>query len=68
MLLVCGASDTPVFGHLVTSALGFTSRVDPSFLCFLASVILRFITGAAPADLLAVSIAVKPFVKHPVLA
>ena len=39
----------PCFGLLVTSALGFKARTDP-FACFFTCVILRFTSGATPAD------------------
>ena len=42
------------------STLGFKARVDP-FACFLACVILRFTSGATPADCLQVSMAAKRF-------
>ena len=35
---ICGATDTPVFGLLVTFALGFKAKVDPSLACFVACV------------------------------
>ena len=34
MSLFCGVTDSPVFGLLVMSALGFKARVDPSLVCF----------------------------------
>ena len=51
---------TLYFGLLVTFALGFKARVDP-FASFLACVILRFTSGATPADCIGVSMAVEPF-------
>ena len=42
------------------SVLGFKARVDP-LACFLASVILRFTSGATPADCMEVSMAAEPF-------
>ena len=55
----CGATDTPVFGLLVMFALGFKAC-----LCALLPAhnrILRFTSGATPADLLAASMAAKLF-------
>ena len=51
----------PCFGLLVVSALGFKARVDAFFACFLACVILRFTSGATPADCIEVSMAAKPY-------
>ena len=39
----------PCIGLLMTSGLGFKARQDP-FVCFLTCVILRFTSGATPAD------------------
>ena len=49
----------PCFGLLVMSALGIKVRVDPVFVCFLvcAQWILRFTSGATPANLLVASMA-----------
>ena len=48
----------PCFVFLVMSVLGFKARVDFSFTCFLACVLVfRFISGATPADCIEVSIA-----------
>ena len=56
-----GVTDTPVLDlWWLTPALDFKVRVDP-FLCFLAYVILRFTSNAAPADCIEVTVAVKPF-------
>ena len=55
----CGATDTPVFWLLVMFALGFKAC-----LCALLPAhnrILRFTSGATPADLLAASMAAKLF-------
>ena len=43
------------------SALGSKARVDPSLVCFLPCVILRFTSGATPADCIEVSMAAEPF-------
>ena len=60
------ATDIPVFGLLVTSALGFKARVD-SFACVLLSPahnrFLRFTSAVTPADLLVVSMTAK--LSHP---
>ena len=42
---------------LVMAALRFKARVDPSLVCFIGCMILRFTSGVKPAGL----IAVKPF-------
>ena len=42
------------------SALGFKARVDP-FTCFLTWLILRFTSGATPAECIGVSMAAQPF-------
>ena len=51
----CRATDTPVFGLLVTSAPGFKARVDP-VACMFSSPpcngFLRFTSGVTPANLL----------------
>ena len=57
-------TNTPVFGLLMTCALGFKARVDPlaHVLCHLVhNGILRFTSGATPAELLVASMAAKPF-------
>ena len=51
-----GATDTPVLDFCP----GFQSQ-GGSLVCFLACVILRFTSGATPADCIEVSLAAKPF-------
>ena len=51
----------PCFGLLVTSAVGFKVRVDFSLAHFLAcELVLRFTSGATPADCIEVSMAWQP--------
>ena len=60
---ICGATDTPVFVLLVTSALGFKARVDhlASVFCHLHAMESSVShCGVKPADLLAASVAAKP--------
>ena len=43
------------------SALDFKARVDALLVCFLTCVILKFTSGATPADYLEVSMAAESF-------
>ena len=54
----------PCFGPLVMSALGLKARVDP-LAGFLACMILRFASGATPADCIEVSVAAEPSLFDP---
>ena len=60
----CWATDTPVFGLLVTSPLGFKARVGSALFALGEGIrvahYLRFTSGATPADLLAANMAAEP--------
>ena len=59
-----GATDTPVFGLLVMSTLGFKSQGEFPHLHALSPVfnrIPRFTSAATPADLMVASMAAEPF-------
>ena len=63
----CGATDTPVFGLLVTSSLGFKAIGWIPCFCALSPTcneFLRFTSDVTPADCVEVSKATQPFF-HP---